>query len=237
MNRPLDIQPSQVNSQPSPDNKPGSGINPTTSTPGFDFSTNKPQINVTFDIPTTLVVVYLPTDRPNEQTSAKQFTVTFVYPNGTKSQPFPSVTPSSSGTTTTPSTGAPSETSTTTPFESGFVPPSVNSPQVKLPPNFQVPNGTIAVIDVTETTNNSPATGVRIILRGDQTNGWLDFLPYKTYCSRSHQRKKPFCHTPLIERASESSRWHRYCKNRSEISIIGDHIRSVFHTEHKDQPD
>ena len=169
MNRPLDIQPSQVNSQPSPDNKPGSGINPTTSTPGFDFSTNKPQINVTFDKPTTLVVVYLPTDRPNEQTSAKQFTVTFVYPNGTKSQAFPSVTPSSSGkTTTTPSTGAPSETSTTTPFASGFVPPSVNSPQVKLPPNFQVPAGTIAVIDVTETTNNSPATGVCISMRTNE---------------------------------------------------------------------
>ena len=165
MNRPLDIQPSQVTSQPSVDNKPGSSINPTTSTPGLDFSTNKPQINVTFDKPTTLVVVYLPTDRPNEQTSAKQFTVTFVYPNGTKSQAFPSVTPSSSGTTTTtPSTGAPSETTTTPPFESGFVPPSVNSPQVKLPPNFQVPDGTIAVIDVTETTNNSPATGVRMIL-------------------------------------------------------------------------
>ena len=212
MNRPLDIQPSQVTSQPSPDNKPDSSINPTTSTPGLDFSTNKPQINVTFDKPTTLVVVYLPTDRPNEQTSAKQFTVTFVYPNGTKSQAFPSVTPSSSGTTTkTPSTGAPSETSTTTPFASGFVPPSVNSPQVKLPPNFQVPAGTIAVIDVTETTNNSPATGVRIILREDQKKWIADFLPYKTNCSRSHQRKN---HSKLNSKSKQTKHVPSYARHR-----------------------
>ena len=174
MNRPLDIQPSQVTSEPSPDNKPDSSINPTTSTRGLDFLTKKPQISVTLDKPTTTITnVYIPTDRPNESTPVKKFTVTVVYPNGTKSQPYPSEIPSSSGsttTTTTPSTGAPSETTTTPPFTSGFVPPSVNSPQVKFPPNFQLPNGTILLIEITETTNDSPATGVCIILRGDQKN-------------------------------------------------------------------
>jgi hypothetical protein len=163
MNQPLDIQPGQVTSQPPAETKPGSSLNPTTSTPGLDFPTNNPQINVTFDEPTTAVLFYAPTDRPNESTNMGEFKVTFVYPDGTKSETFPSETPSASGTTT-PSAGTPSETSTTTPFASGYVAPSENSPQVKLPPNFQLPKGTIAVIEITKTTDDKPARGVCILV-------------------------------------------------------------------------
>jgi hypothetical protein len=91
--------------------------------------------------------------------------VVFVYPNGTTSQEFISSSPSTSGTTTTtgtPSTGAPSET-TTTPSPSGVVLPSDSSPQVDLPPNFYLPNGTIVIINITSTQDQLPATGVCIV--------------------------------------------------------------------------
>jgi hypothetical protein len=81
-----------------------------------------------------------------------EFTVTFVYPNGTTSEPFPS-TPSSITTT-------PSETTSTLPTPSGVVPPSSNSPQVDLPPNFRVPENTTVVITITSTDDNKPPTGV-----------------------------------------------------------------------------
>jgi len=48
----------------------------------------------------------------------------------------------------------------TTPSPSGIVLPSDVSPQVDLPPNFQVPNGTIVIINITSTTDNSNPTGV-----------------------------------------------------------------------------
>jgi hypothetical protein len=160
MNQPLTIQPNQVSSnQPFDQTTPSTGdINPTTTTPGLNFPSTNPLINVTLDQPAALTVIYVPTDRPNQPTNVEQFVVTFVYPNGTTSQTFLSQTPSISGTT--PSAGVPSETTTTLPTPSGVVPPSADSPQVDLPPNFQVPANTIVIINITSTTYNTPPTGV-----------------------------------------------------------------------------
>jgi hypothetical protein len=159
MNQPLTIQPNQVTSnQPFDKTTPSTGdINPTTSTPGLDFPSTNPTINITLDQPAALTVIYIPTDRPNQPTNVEQFVVTFVYPNGT-TQSFASQTPSISGTT--PSTGVPSQTTTTLPTPSGVVPPSADSPQVDLPPNFQVPANTIVIINITSTEGNAPPTGV-----------------------------------------------------------------------------
>jgi hypothetical protein len=164
MNQPLTIQPSQVTSNPSYDQTTPSGdINPTTTlTPGLNFPSPNPQINITLDQPASLTVIYLPVDRPNQPTNVDQFTVVFVYPNGTTSEEFTSEIPSTgSTTTTTPSTGAPSAT-TTTPSPGGIVPPSDVSPLVNLPPNFQVPNGTIVIINITSTNDSSNPTGVSL---------------------------------------------------------------------------
>ena len=160
MNQPLTIQPDQVTSNPPSDETTTPGdINPTT-TPGLDFPSPNPQINITLDQPAALTVIYVPTDRPDQPTNVEQFVVVFFYPNDTTSQSFSSeiVSPTTT-TTTTPSTGAPSQT-TTTPSTSGVVLPSDVSPQVDLPPNFVVPEGTIIIINITSTTGGSPATGV-----------------------------------------------------------------------------
>jgi len=164
MNQPLTIQPGQVTSNPlSNQTTPPGDINPTTSTtPGLDFPSPNPQINITFTQPATITVIYVPTDRPNQPTNVEQFVVVFVYPNNTSSQPFSSAILSPTTiTSTTPSTstGATSET-TTTPSTSGIVLPSNVSPQVNLPPLCQVPQGTIVIINITSTTGGSPATGV-----------------------------------------------------------------------------
>jgi hypothetical protein len=164
MNQPLTIQTTQVVSNPSYDQtSPPGDINPTTSTtPGLNFSSTNVFINITLVQPTTLTLVYLPTDRPNQPTNVEEFGLVFVYPNGTLSQEFTSNLPSTSGTTTTtttPSTGAPSAT-TTTPSPSGVVAPSDNSPQVDLPPNFQVPNGTVLMIVISSTTDFASPFGV-----------------------------------------------------------------------------
>jgi hypothetical protein len=156
MNEPLPIQPGQVTSNP-PSTSQGD-INPTPNQPGLDFPTPNPQINVTLDQPSTLTVIYVPTNIPNEPTTVEQFTVQFVFPNGTTSPTFTSEIPSPT-TTTTPSTGVATGT-TTTPSATSIVPPSGGSPQVDLPPNFEVPENTTVVITVTSTTNDSPATGV-----------------------------------------------------------------------------
>ena len=152
MNQPLTIQPGQVTSNPTPDNPSPSGdINPTTSpTSGLNFSSPTPQINITLDQPATITVIYVPTDRPEEPTTVIEFTVKFVLPNDTTRGPYSSVTPSTSGTTTT------------APPSTGVVPPSDVSPQVELPPNFRVPEDTVVIITVTDTKNDSPATGVCI---------------------------------------------------------------------------
>ncbi len=154
MNQPLTIPTDKVTSdQPFEQTTPSGGdINPTTTTPGLDFPSTKPTINVTLDQPAALTVIYVPTDRPNQPTNVDEFTVTFVYPNGTTSEPFSS-TPSSI-------TSTPSETTSTLPTPSGVVPPSSNSPQIDLPPNFEVPEGTKVVITITSTDDNKPPTGV-----------------------------------------------------------------------------
>ena len=164
MNQPLTITPDQVTSNPQPQSTtPLSGINPTSTTPGLDFPTPNPQINVTLDQPATLTVVYLPVDRPDKPSNVVQFQVEFVYPNGTTSTPFNSTTastPSATSTsTTTPSPGTPS-TIFTTLGTTTIVPPSDVSPQVDLPPNFRVPADTIVVITIISTTNGTNPTGV-----------------------------------------------------------------------------
>ena len=146
MNQPLTITPDQVNSNPSPQpTTPLTGINPTSTTPGVDFPTPNPQITVTLDQPTTLTLIYLPVDRPNQPSNVVQFQVVFVYPDGTTSQPFTSTTPSPIFTT---------------PGTTTIVPPSNASPQVDLPPNFQVPQNTTIVITITSTISGSNPTGV-----------------------------------------------------------------------------
>jgi hypothetical protein len=161
MNQPLTIQPNQVASSPlNEQTTPQGDINPTTSTLGFSFSSPNPQINITFDQPATLTLIYLPVDRPNQPTNVNEFGLVFLYPNGTISQEYTSQIPSPTGTTTTtPSTGAPSET-TITPSTSGIVSPSDSSPQVDLPPNLQVPNGTVLIIRITSTTDTESPRGV-----------------------------------------------------------------------------
>jgi hypothetical protein len=164
MNQPLTITPEQVISNPPPQSTtPLSGINPTSTTPGLDFPTPNPQINVTLDQPTTLTVVYLPIDRPDKPSNVVQFQVEFVYPNGTTSTPFNSTTasiPSTTSTSTTPpSAGSPPPTSTS-PSVTTIVPPSDVSPKVNLPANFYVPEDTTIVITITSTIGGSNPTGV-----------------------------------------------------------------------------
>lgn len=163
MNQPLTIQPEQVTSIPPPEQPTTElNINPTSTTPGLNYSSSNPQINIKLDQPATLTVIYLPIDRPNQPSSnVNNFTVTFIYPDGTTSKTFPSKIESTSMTTTTPS-GIPSET-TTTPSTSAIIPPSDVSPRVDLPPNFQVPQKTTIVITIISTNDNSPPTGVCIL--------------------------------------------------------------------------
>jgi hypothetical protein len=163
MNQPLTIQPNQVISNPLYDQTtPPGDINPTTTTPGLNFSSPNPQINITLGQPATLTLIYLPVDRPNQPTNVNQFVVVFAYPNGTTSQQFTSEIPStSSTTTTTPSTGVPSQT-TTAPSTSGIVSPSNVSPQINLPPNFEVPQYTIIMITGISTSDGLNPKGVRM---------------------------------------------------------------------------
>ena len=160
MNQPLTIQSTQVKFDVKPDaTTPPGDINPKqTPTPGLTFSTKMtPTINVTLDQPTTLTVVYLPVDRPNKPSNVNEFTIVFVFPNGTNTPSFTSVIPSAgaSTTTTTPTPSGVTAQSTTTPSPTGVVPPSNVSPQVDLPPNFQVPQGTTIMITITSTSDVS----------------------------------------------------------------------------------
>jgi hypothetical protein len=165
MDQPLTIQPSQVASDSSLDQTtPAGDINPTTSTSGLNFTSKNPQIYVTLVNPAALTLIYVPTNRPNEQTNVKQFGVQIAFPNGTVSEEFISEIPSASTTSTTiATTGAPPET-TTTPSTSGVVPPSDVSPQVDLPPNSRVPAGTQLIITIKSTQNDANPSGVCIIL-------------------------------------------------------------------------
>ena len=161
MNQPLTIQPSQITfDSPSNQSPSSTDINPTSTTPGFTFTTPNPGINVTLDQPTTLTVVYLPNDRPNQPSNVQQFQVIFVYPNGSTSQPFTSTiasTSSSITSTTTPLAG-------TTPATTTVVPPSDFSSKVDLPPNFDIPDKTIVMIMITSTTDQLNPTGVCVDL-------------------------------------------------------------------------
>ena len=164
MNQPLTITPDQVTSNPPPQSTtPLSGINPTSTTPGLDFPTPNPQINVTLNQPATLTVVYLPNDRPNQPSNVQQFQVVFVYPNGTTSTPFTSTTasiPSTTSTSTTTLSAGTTSPTGTTPSTTTIVPPSNVSPQVDLSPNFQVPQNTTLIITITSTINGDNPTGV-----------------------------------------------------------------------------
>ena len=158
MNQPLTIQPGQVSfDSPSNQSPSSTDINPTSTTTGFTFTTTpNPRINVTLDQPTTLTVIYLPNDRPNQPSNVKDFGVVFIYPDGSKSQPFTSTTVSTSSaitSTTTPSAG-------TTPGTTTVVPPSDVSPRVDLPTNFDVPAKTTMIIMITSTTDGLYPTGV-----------------------------------------------------------------------------
>ena len=161
MNQPLTIQPGQVSFDSPSDQSPSStDINPTSTTTGFTFTTTlNPRINVTLDQPTTLTVIYLPNDRPNQPSNVKDFGVVFIYPDGSKSQPFTSTTVSTSSaitSTTTPFAG-------TTPGTTTVVPPSDVSPRVDLPPNFDLPEKTTMMIIITSTTNGLNPTAVGFV--------------------------------------------------------------------------
>jgi hypothetical protein len=162
MNQPLTIRSDQVISNPPSQPTTPGDINPTTSTstPGLNFASTSPQINITLDQPSAITVIYLPTDRPNQPTNVNQFTVVFVYPNGTISQEFTSNLPSTGGTTTTtPSIGTSSGT-TSTSGPSFLVLPSAGSPEIDLPSNFAVPELTIVVVTVISTKDGLNASGV-----------------------------------------------------------------------------
>ena len=163
MNAPLTIEPKQVTSNPSPNpTTPAGDINPTSTTTGLSFPTANPQISVKLDQPATLTIVYVPVDRPNQPSNVDAFTVVFVYPNGTSSQPFDSKIPAA-GTTTTTQSGASSQTTTTVSTTGVFAPSDV-SPQVDLPVEFRVPQDTVIVITITSTSDQSNPRDVCIHL-------------------------------------------------------------------------
>ena len=159
MNQPLHIIPNQVTSIPQPEQTtPPGDINPTSTTPGLNYPSPNPQISVLLDQPATLTIVYIPTDRPNQPSNVDKFDVVFVYPNGSTSETFKSEIPLEGQTTTTPPSGIPS--GATTPSPSEVVPPSGVSPQVDLPSNFRVPEGTTIIFRIISTNDNSNPTGV-----------------------------------------------------------------------------
>ena len=148
MNQPLNIQPSQVASnqafdQTSPSTR---NINPTTSTPGLNFPSTSPLINITLTQPAILTLVYIPTDRPNQLTNVERFTLIFTYPDGSQSDQYISTPALPSGTAPTTS--------------NEIVLPSSGSPHVNLPTNFQVPKGTVLTIVITSTENSDAPRGV-----------------------------------------------------------------------------
>jgi hypothetical protein len=156
MNQPLTITSDQVQFDSPPTQS--TDINPTPTTPGLTFTTPNPRISVTLNQPTTLTVIYLPVDRPNNPSNVNDFAVVLTYPNGTTSSPYTSTTPSASSQTTT-TTPIPTAASTT-PSPTAVVLLSDVSPRVDLPPNFDVPQNTVVTIVITTTTDGSNPTGV-----------------------------------------------------------------------------
>jgi hypothetical protein len=170
MNAPMTIDSTQVAYKPNPDvTTPPGDINPTVSTPGLTFTNEmNPTINVTLNQPATLTLIYVPTDKPNYPSNVNEFIVIFVFPNGTTSTPQTSTISGSVDTTTTTTTSGLLSQTTTTTVATGTTPavqpPSGVSPQVDLPPNFQVPADTTVIIIITSTIDHHPPTGVRITL-------------------------------------------------------------------------
>jgi hypothetical protein len=164
MNQPLTIPAGQVKSNPSPSQTtPPGDINPKGTTPGLDFPTSNPQINVTLTQPATLTIIYVPVDRPRQPSNVDEFTVVFTYPDGRPSDSFDSKIPSPDATTTTTaSSGAPSGT-TTTPSTTAVFAPSPLSPQVDLPTNFKVPQDTVISITITSTKDQQNPRDVCIV--------------------------------------------------------------------------
>jgi hypothetical protein len=161
MNQPLTITSNQVQFDSPPTQS--TDINPTPTTPGLAFTTPNPRISVTLNQPTTLTLIYLPVGRPNNPSNVKDFAVVLTYPNGTTSTPYTSTaaSTSSSTTTTAPTSSAVTLSSiSTTPSTPAVVPPSNASPQVDLPPNFNVPQNTVVTIMITSTTDGLNPTGV-----------------------------------------------------------------------------
>ncbi|CAM4880153.1 unnamed protein product [Rotaria socialis] len=153
MNQPLTIQPTQVTSNPPPETT--GNINPTLNTPGFNYPSMYPEINVTLVQPATLTLIYIPVDRQDRPSNVNRFIVKFVYPDSSTTSQFSSEIPST--TETTISSGTTTTLSTTVVF-----PPSDASPRVNLPPNFHLPNGTIIVVDISGTVDGAYAKEVTI---------------------------------------------------------------------------
>lgn len=158
MNEPLNIRPDQVvtSSSVSP-----ADINPTSSTPGLNFTTMNPKVNVTLDQPATITLLFIPTNIRELPTNVEEFEVLFLYPNGTLSTSYIS-TIGTVPSTTTVSSGQPLETTTATSSSSPSYTPSPSSPRVELPVNFQVPPGTIIIITIVQTNNQQNPVNVRI---------------------------------------------------------------------------
>jgi hypothetical protein len=156
MNQPLTIQPTQVTSNPPPETT--GDINPTPYTQGLNYLSMYPQINITLVQPATLTLIYIPVDRQDRPSNVDKFVVKFVYPTGATPSQFTSEIPSKTETTTS------SGTTTTTLSTKVVFPPSDSSPRVNLPANFDLPNGTIIVIDITSTRDHDKPTQVRMIL-------------------------------------------------------------------------
>jgi hypothetical protein len=166
MNQPLTISPTQVTYKQQPQ-QPGD-INPTLTNPGLTYTNEtNPTIYVTLVQPSSLTLIYVPIDTPNNPSNVNTFTVVFAYPNNTNSIEYPSTAAGTVGTTTT-TTLSPSQTTTTTPpgtTTAAVQPPSSVSPQVNLPANFYVPQGTVIIFTITSTNpQGAYPTGVSIIL-------------------------------------------------------------------------
>ncbi|CAF5029477.1 unnamed protein product, partial [Rotaria sp. Silwood1] len=160
MNQTLYIPLSQVSSNPPPQQITSDGINPTSTTPGVDYPSTIPVINIILEQPTALAFIYIPVNRSINPTNVNEFDVQFFYPNGTNSTIFTSKIPSQSETTTTTTTPSGILSQTTTPSTSRILLPSDMSPQVDLLPNFQVPQQTTIKITITSTDDTSNARGV-----------------------------------------------------------------------------
>ena len=162
MNQPLTIQPNQISFDSQPQQPTQStDVNPTSTTPGFTFTTPTPRINVTLNQPTTLTLIYLPNDRPNNPSNVKTFTVQFVYPNGTISQPFTSTSASSDATTTTTTRHHQEDKQLQHQVQVELFHHQMHHLELIFPSNFDVPAQTIITMMITlitDTTND--ATGV-----------------------------------------------------------------------------